>query len=316
MKRSTEMVFERGESSKAFIVPMDHVDLKGFLILVLLTMLWGCHYPAVKISNIGFSPIFNAFLRSAVASVLGILYCMLIKQPLFHRDRRLFHGFMVGMLFGGEFICLYLGMAYTDAARAVILVNFSPFVVTAGAYLFLREKLGIAKIAGLLLGFAGAYLVFHGKPRAWNASMLFGDLLELSAAFFWGATTVYIKKYLAGRVHPIHTFLYQLVFSVPIMFVCACWLENTWILDINTAAVSALLYTSIVVAFASYLTWFKLIHAYPVSQLAVFTFLSPVFGVAAGVVILGEQLTTGLILGLLFVCAGIYVTNYRKGRGL
>jgi len=127
---------------------------------------------------------------------------------------------------------------------------------------------------------------------------------------------VYIKKYLAGRVDTIHTFLYQLVFSIPIMFVCACWLENRWILDVNTAAVSALLYASIVVAFASYLTWFKLIHAYPVSQLAVFTFLSPVFGVASGVVILGEQLTTGLILGLLSVSAGIYVTNYRKDRAM
>ena len=311
VKRSTEMVFERNKTPKAFIVPMDHVDLKGFLILIVLTMLWGCHYPAVKISNIGFSPIFNAFLRSAIASVLGILYCIAIKKPLFHRDRRLFHGFIVGMLFGAEFICIYLGMSYTDAARAVILVNFSPFVVTAGAYLFLREELGIAKIVGLLLGFAGAYLVFHGKPKAWNPSMLFGDLLELSAAFFWGATTVYIKKYLAGRVDPIHTFLYQLVFSIPIMFVCACWLENRWILDVTTAAVSAILYASIVVAFASYLTWFKLIHAYPVSQLAVFTFLSPVFGVAAGVIILAEQLTTGLILGLLSVSAGIYVTNYR-----
>ena len=95
MKRSTEMVFKPDEASKAFIVPMDYVDLKGFLILIVLTMLWGCHYPAVKISNIGFSPIFNAFLRSAIASVLGIIYCIMIKKPLFHRDRRLFHGFIM-----------------------------------------------------------------------------------------------------------------------------------------------------------------------------------------------------------------------------
>lgn len=74
---------------------------------------------------------------------------------------------MVGMLFAGEFICIYFGMLYTDAARAVILVNFSPFVVTIGAYLFLREKLGIAKIAGLLLRFTGAYLVFHQARKEW-----------------------------------------------------------------------------------------------------------------------------------------------------
>jgi len=126
----------------------DHLDLKGFLILVLLTMLWGCNYPAVKISNLGFSPIFNAFLRSSIASALGILYCLSIKEPLFHRDRRLFHGFVVGMLFGLEFVCIYLGMFYTDAARAVILVNTSPFIVALGAYLFLRERLGLFKIIG------------------------------------------------------------------------------------------------------------------------------------------------------------------------
>jgi drug/metabolite transporter (DMT)-like permease len=290
----------------------DHLDLKGFFILVFLTLLWGCNYPAVKISNLGFSPIFNALLRSSIASVLGILYCLSIKEPLFHRDRRLFHGFVVGMLFGLEFVCIYLGMFYTDAARAVILVNTSPFIVALGAYLFLRERLGLLKIIGLALAFAGVYLVFQGKPRTWSSSMLFGDVLELGAAVFWGATTVYIKKYLAGRVHPIHTFLYQLVFSIPIIFLCSYLIEEKWILNVDTAAVLALLYASIVVAFASYLTWFKLIHTYPVSQLAVFTFLSPFFGVASGVVILGEQLTAGLIFGLLFVSAGIYLANYQR----
>ena len=290
----------------------DHLDLKGFLILLFLTLLWGCNYPAVKISNLGFSPIFNALLRSSIASVLGILYCLSIKEPLFHRDRRLFHGFVVGMLFGLEFVCIYLGMFYTDAARAVILVNTSPFIVALGAYLFLRERLGLLKIIGLALAFAGVYLVLQGKPRTWSSSMLFGDVLELGAAVFWGATTVYIKKYLAGRVHPIHTFLYQLVFSIPIIFLCSYLIEEKWILNVDTAAVLALLYASIVVAFASYLTWFKLIHTYPVSQLAVFTFLSPFFGVASGVVILGEQLTAGLIFGLLFVSAGIYLANYQR----
>jgi drug/metabolite transporter (DMT)-like permease len=290
----------------------DHLDLKGFFILVLLTLLWGCNYTAIKISNLGFSPIFNAFLRSSIASALGIVYCLSVKQPLFHKDRRLFHGVVVGMLFGLEFVCIYVGMFHTDAARAGILINTSPFVVVLGAYFLLKERLGILRIIGLVLAFVGVYLVFLGKPRTWSPSMLFGDILELGAAVFWGATTVYIKKYLAGRVHPIHTFLYQLVFSVPIIFICSCLLEDKWILNTNTAAVLALLYASIIVAFASYLTWFKLIHTYPVSQLAVFTFLSPFFGVASGIVILGEQLTVGLIFGLLFVSAGIYLANYQK----
>ncbi len=145
--------------------------------------------------------------------------------------------------------------------------------------------------------------------------MLFGDLLELAAAFLWGATTVYIKKYLAERVHPIHTFLYQLVFSVPVTFFCALILEPKWVMNVTGEVAAAIVYSAVIVAFASYLTWFKLIHIYPVSELAIFTFLSPVFGVAAGAIVLGEQLTTGLVLGLLFVSAGIYVTHYRPTQG-
>ncbi|MBN1105975.1 MAG: DMT family transporter [Deltaproteobacteria bacterium] len=291
----------------------DRIDLKGFLIMVLLTALWGLNYPAVKIANVGFSPVFNSFLRSLIASVCGILYCLAIGQPLFHRDKRLFHGFMVGLLFGLEFVCIYWGLLYTDAARAVILVNFSPFVVVLGAFAFLHEKLSYAKICGIVLAFIGIYLVFWGKPKSWTPDMFYGDLLEILAAVFWGATTIYIKKYLAETVHPIHTFLYQLAFSVPVIFICACLLESRWILDVNPSAVVALGYSSVIVAFASYLAWFKLIHTYPVSDLAVLTFLSPVFGVVFGMLVLAEQLTLGLVLGLFFVCTGIYVTNYRRG---
>jgi len=290
----------------------EHLDLKGFFILVLLTMLWGVNYPAVKIANEGFSPIFNSFLRSSIASIFGIVYCLRIKEPFFHKDIRLFHGFMAGLLFGLEFACVYLGMRYTDSARAVILINISPFVVVIAAYMFLREKLTAGKIGGLVLAFAGICMIFRGKPSTWTPAMLWGDILEICAAFFWGATTIYIKKYLAERVHPIHTFLYQLVFSVPVTFICALVLEEKWILDVSSAVVGALLYSSIIVAFASYLAWFKLIHTYPVSELAVFTFLMPVFGVAAGAVILKEQLTFGLLAGLVLVSIGIYVTNARK----
>jgi drug/metabolite transporter (DMT)-like permease len=290
----------------------DHLDLKGFLILLCLTMLWGLNYTAVKVSNLGFAPIFNAFLRSSIASAFGIVYCLSIKEPLFHRDIRLFHGCIVGLLFGLEFVCIYLGLLYTDSARAGILINCSPFIVAIGAYLFLRERLNITKVTGLVLAFIGLYSVFQGKPRTWSTSMLFGDLLEITAAILWGATTVYIKKYLAERVHPIHTFLYQLVFSIPVIFICLLFLEPKWVLNVSVSTVLALLYASVVVAFASYLMWFKLIHTYPVSELAVFTFLTPVFGVVCGAIFLGEQLTTGLIVGLLLVSGGIYVTNYRK----
>jgi len=291
-------------------IAKEHIDLKGFTIMLILTFIWGLNYSAIKISNMAFSPIFNSFLRSSVASVLGVFYCLSIKQPLFHRDIRLFHGFMVGLLFGLEFVCIYVGMFYTDAARAGILINFSPFVVAIGAYLFLKEKLNLLKIIGLMLAFFGVYWIFRGRPSYFGKHMILGDILELIAAFLWGATTVYIKKYLAERVHPINTFLYQLVFSIPVIFLFSLILEREWIRGVSLFPILAFIYSSVIVAFVSYFIWFKLIHEYPVSELSVFTFLSPVFGVIFGSLILKEEITRGLVLGLIFVSLGIYLTNY------
>ena len=290
----------------------DRIDMNGFLIILLLTILWGLNYPAVKVSNTGLSPVFTTFLRSVIATFFGVIYCLVVKQPLFHRGTLLFHGAMVGILFGIEFVFLYIGLLYTNAARAAIFVYLSPFVVAIGAHLFLKERLNSLKITGLILAFLGIFLVFKGKPTAYNRLMFVGDLCEIMAAIFWGATTIYIKKYLAQRVHPINTFLYQLAFSIPIILIGALLLEDTWIKEFSMPVISSLFYQSVIVAFASYLAWFKLIHVYPVAQLSIFTFLTPIFGVLSGVIFMKDQLTMGLLLGLIVVCIGIYLTNYQK----
>jgi drug/metabolite transporter (DMT)-like permease len=290
----------------------DRIDMQGFLIILLLTILWGLNYPAVKISNTGLSPVFTTFLRSVIATFFGVIYCLVVKQPLFHRGILLFHGAMVGILFGLEFVFLYFGLLYTNAARAAIFVYLAPFVVAIGAHLFLKERLNSLKISGLILAFLGIFLVFKGKPTGYNKLMLIGDLCEIMAAVLWGATTIYIKKYLAQRVHPINTFLYQLAFSIPIILVGALLLEDTWIKELTIPVISSLFYQSVIIAFASYLAWFKLIHTYPVASLSVFTFLTPIFGVFSGVVFMKDQLTAGLLLGLIVVCIGIYLTNYQK----
>jgi drug/metabolite transporter (DMT)-like permease len=273
----------------------DHIDMKGFLVVLVLTILWGLNYSAIKLSNTGLSPVFTTFLRSVIASSCGILYCIMIKQKLFHRGILLFHGVL-----------------YTDSARAVIFIYLAPFVVAAGAHVFLKERLNVIKSLGLILAFLGIYFVFRGKPSTYNNMMLFGDLLTILGAILWGATTLYIKKFLAEKVHPINTFLYQLVFSIPIIFICALLLEDKWIKHIDGYILSSLFYQSVVIAFASYFVWFKLIHKYPVAKLSAFTFLTPIFGVLFGVLFYKEQLTSWLVMGLVLVCVGIYCANYKK----
>ncbi|HSQ86099.1 MAG TPA: DMT family transporter, partial [Desulfobacterales bacterium] len=68
-------------------------------------------------------------------------------------------------------------------------------------------------------------------------------------------------------------------------------------------------YQTVWVAFITYLAWFWLIRHYPPSRLASFTFLTPLFGVFAGALLLDEPITGGLLLALVLVGAGIYLVN-------
>ena len=291
----------------------DYLDLKAILAILMLTLLWGFNYSAIKISNEGISPVFASTLRSLIASICGAIYCLRKGEKLFHTDIRLFHGVIVGLLFGLEFACIYFGMLYTDSARSVLFVYLSPFVVAMGAHFFLRgDRLTVLKTLGLVIAFLGIVFVFYGKPKTAKPNMLLGDILEITAGVLWGATTLYIKRFMAGKVEPIHTFIYQLFFSIPILFVVSLILEPNWIYRINLPIIGSLFYQSVIIAFISYFVWFKLIHQYSVSRLSAFTFFTPIFCVLSGILFIGEEFTFSLMVGLPMVSVGIFLVNWRK----
>ncbi len=291
----------------------DYLDLKAIVTLIVITLLWGFNYPVMKFSNQGVSPVFASTLRSIIASICGLLYFLRKEERLFPTGRMLFHGAVVGLLFGGEFACIYFGLLYTDAARSVLFVYLSPFVVAIGAHFFLKgDRLTIPKTLGLLLAFTGIFIVFGGRPKTAGVTMFMGDCLQIGAALFWGATTLYIKRFMAKSVQPIHTFLYQLLFSIPILLVVSIILEPRWIHRIDPYIIAALFYQSVIIAFITYLIWFKLIHKYSVSRLSAFTFFTPIFGVLFGVLLLHEELTVSLIIGLPMVSMGIFLVNWRR----
>jgi drug/metabolite transporter (DMT)-like permease len=117
---------------------------------------------------------------------------------------------------------------------------------------------------------------------------------------------------MAGKVQPIHTFLYQLIFSIPVLMVISLILEPKWIIHLDGTVLLSLFYQSIIVGFISLLVWFRLIHNYLVSRLSAFTFFGPIFGVLSGVLFLREELTVSLMVGLPLVCLGIFLVNWKK----
>jgi drug/metabolite transporter (DMT)-like permease len=293
----------------------DRLDARAVLILVGCCACWGINQSAIKIANAGISPVMQAGLRSLLAGVLVWIWAEARGVRLFDRDRTLWWGLICGLMFGLEFLILYLGIANTTASRAVVLLYLAPFVVAFGAhYLIPGDRLTTIKIVGLTAALLGLMLAVGESFAAPGRPTLMGDLLCLAAAVLWGATTVVIRATPLRSAAPEKTLLYQLAVSGLALPPASYALGEPGIMDLSTPVLIAFAYTFVIVAFITYVAWFWLVRHYPPTKVSAFTFLSPVFGVLAGNLMLGEPFTPSLAGALALIAAGIFLVN-RPARG-
>jgi drug/metabolite transporter (DMT)-like permease len=139
--------------------------------------------------------------------------------------------------------------------------------------------------------------------------------LGVAGAVFWGATTLVIRATRLSQAAAEKTLLYQLAVS-GVALALASWLVGEPVpTRLSLLPAGALVFQIVVVCFASYLVWFWLIRHYPATQLSAFTLLTPVFGLLAGVALMGDPLTLRLIVALVAVSVGIALVH-RSGPAL
>ena len=285
------------------------LDLYAVAVLVVLCGSWGLNQVAIKISLLGIPPALQMGGRSLIATLLVLLWCFVRRKPMFRADGSFWPGLAVGLLFGAEFVLLFWGLQYTTASRGAVFLNLAPFVVAVAGHFVLAERLGLRKLAGLTCAFLGVVLAFSDSLSLPSRDALFGDALCVGAAILWGMTTVTVKATVLSRVAPEKTLLYQLGVSALLGFALSAMLGEDVSPGMAVAVMPAFLYQAIWVATITYLAWFALIRHYPVSLLASFTFLTPLFGVAFGAALLHDPLSPHLLAALLLVAVGIYLVN-------
>jgi drug/metabolite transporter (DMT)-like permease len=291
------------------------LDVTAMAVLLVLCALWGFTQVAIKLGNAGFSPLFQAGLRSAGSALLLWGWSRARGVPLFRRDGTLGHGTLIAALFAAEFVLIYRGLVLTTAARGVLFVYTAPFVVAVGAHVFVPgERLRGLKVLGLACAFAGIVLAFADALRLPTRRELLGDALELGGAICWGATTVVIKASRHVHLTPNKTLFYQLAGSALLLLPLSWAVGEPGVVSPTPLVLLALGYQVVIVAFASYLTWFWLLARYPASELSAFSFFTPLFGMLAGGLVLGERIGPALAVAMALVAGGIYQVN-RPERG-
>ncbi len=292
------------------------LDASAVALLLVMCACLAVGQVAIKIANAGISPLLQAGLRSGAAALLLGLVAMARGVPLFARDRMFWPGLLVSLFFTAEFALLYPGLQLTTAAHAVILLYTSPFVVALGAHFLIPgDRLTVTKLNGLVLAFVGVATVVLGRePEATAAAThagptLTGDLLCLGGAFAWGFLTLTIRASRLETVAPERVTFMQLALSAPLLAGLSVALGEPGITDPTPLHWAAFAFTVVFVAVFVFTATNWLYLRYPASRVMAFLLLTPVFGVLAGHLILGEALSRNLIAGLGLVVAGLWFVN-------
>lgn len=293
-----------------------HARLDAFAVLCLVgcAALWGLNQSATKLAVAEIPPMLQAASRSAGAALLLGTWAAWRRQPLNLAGPTWRAGLLAGLLFASEFGGIFYGLQFTTASRMVVYIYLAPFFVALGMPLIAPgERLRLPQLAGLGLAFAGVVAAFSeglGQPGSHPLQWL-GDLLGVVGALLWAATTLTIRASRLSSAPAERTLMYQLLVSAGVLGLAAVWRGESWPAQVSALAWGALAFQTIVVTFASYLLWFWLMARYPATQMSAFTLLTPVFGLVAGVGLLGEPATPLLLLALAGVVGGLALVNHK-----
>jgi drug/metabolite transporter (DMT)-like permease len=285
------------------------LDTGAASLIVLMCLLWGLNQVAIKFCLPDVPPFTQAVIRSSGGLLIVLGWVRLRGIVLIARDGTLLPGIAAGLLFGLEFLLIYAGLRFTTASRASLFIYTAPFFVALGGrWLLPGERLGANQWVGLALCFAGLALAI-GVPQAnVGARTLLGDALLIGAGAAWGATTLVIKATRLNRISPEKTLVYQLVVSIPVVAGAAALFQERVEALPGTMALSWLLYQVLVVGL-TYPFWFWLIQRYSATRVSAFTILTPLFGVVAGCLLLGEPFTMAFGMAVALVIAGLVLVN-------
>ena len=287
------------------------IDAFGAVALISFSLLLGINHVVIKIVNVGLNPIFFAGIRSFIAFLFIIIWMKFTRKPIVFNNKNINICLIAGLVFALEFLFLFLALDFTSVSRNSIIYYSMPLWLTVLLFFTKnKEKLSFIKLLGLILAFSGVVISVSKNESGLiiNSSSLFGDFLAFLAALFWALLIIIAKNSNFNKEIPEMQLLWMVMVSGPILICFSFFIEDP-IRDFQIIHIWGLLFQSIVVVAGGFLFWLWLLSKYPASGVASFSFLTPIFTIFFGWLILSEVMTPDFIFAAFLVITGLIFIN-------
>lgn len=283
---------------------MKPVHMLGALLVM---MLWGTNFAVSRFALREFSPMIMMALRFATVAAILLPF---VKFPRGQFRQVVLYSLVLG---GVHFPLMLHGMLGAEASTASIVIQLQvPFASLLAAYFF-KDKLGWRRGIGMGIAFIGVALI-ASRGGGGDSDPFHLGLIVL-AAFAFSFSNIQVKW--MGAVDPYQLNAYMALLAVPQLLLYSLLLEQGQMEQIRNASWGAwagLAYMVIASTIIAYAIWQPLVRHYDVNQTVPFLMLVPVFGVASGVLWLGEAMSWALIVGGLLVIAGVGIILIRRPK--
>ena len=289
------------------------IDGRATGIMVALCMIWGIQQVFLKAVGADMAPTMQIAVRSGASAILVGIMLYFQKNLIIFSDGLWRPGVLAGFCFSMEYLMVGEGLRHTTASHMVMFLYTAPIFAGLGLHWLLPdERLKPVQWLGIGLAFVGIVLTFYGRDpqtdEAAGSNTLLGDIFGLLAGAAWGATTIVVRCSALAMVSATRTVFYQLVTAFVILTLAAAIMGQTYFHS-TPRLWGNLIFQTLVIAFFSFLAWFWLMRNYLASRLGVLSFMTPLFGITFGVIILDDPLETNFMIGSVLVMLGIVLVS-------
>lgn len=291
--------------------------LPSLVVVVLLTLIWGTTWGAIRVSLEGIPPLAGVALRFALAGAILVLAAHLAGVRLGggRRVRRLWLLNAV-TTFAAAYGITYWSEQWIPSSLASILFATFPLFVAAFAHFVLPdERLTAGRLAGVVVGFLGVVVIFSNDLRGLGGErVLEGSLVMLGSPCIAAVGQVGVKRWGAG-VHPFNLTAPPMLLAAVLMGGAAGVFEHDAPFELSAGPVLALLYLAVVGSAVTFTLYFWLLSRHSATGVSLITYGMPVVAVLVGALFLDEQLSGRALAGAVVVIAGVALASSRRSQG-
>jgi O-acetylserine/cysteine efflux transporter len=281
------------------------MNIRDILLAVFVTAIWGFNFVVIKWGVAEVPPLLLTGLRFAAAALPAVFF---VRRPSAAMAYVAGYGFVLGVVkFGLLFVAMHIGFS---ASLSSLVLQLQAFFTMGFAALVLHDRPKPVQVAGALLAFAGIGLI---ATTRWSSQALLPMLLAVVAAAAWGVANIVVKK--SGEKDMLSFIVWSSLFS-PLPLFALSWLFEDHVAATNALlhpswkTVGSVLFLAWVATLVGFSIWNNLLSRYPAGTVAPFSLLVPVFGIASGVVVMGDAFSGLVIWGAALVFAGLILNVF------